>query len=89
MPNGIRLIDFAAARNMVVSSTRLQQLDIHKATWLFSDRSTHNHIDHVVLDGMYVSNVADVRIFHGPNMVSDHFLVAAKVRMRISTIHCL
>ena len=34
LPNGMRLIDFAAARNMVVYSTRFQHLDIYKATWL-------------------------------------------------------
>ena len=51
--NGVRLIDFAATRNMVVCSTRFQHLDIHKATWLSPDRSTRNQIDHVVIDGRY------------------------------------
>ena len=30
--NGVKLIDFAAARNMLVCSIRFQHLDIHKAT---------------------------------------------------------
>ena len=30
--NGIRLVSFAAAQNMVISSTRFQHLNIHKAT---------------------------------------------------------
>ena len=34
----------------------------------------------------YASNLLDVRTFRGPNMDTDHFFVAAKVRMRISTI---
>ena len=38
LPNGVRLIDFAAARNMVVCSNRFKQLDIHKATWLSPDQ---------------------------------------------------
>ncbi|XP_060647400.1 craniofacial development protein 2-like [Drosophila nasuta] len=42
--NGFRLIDFAAARNMVVSSTRFRHLDIHKATWLSPDQKTRNHV---------------------------------------------
>ena len=33
--NGFRLISFAAAQNMVLSSTRFQHLDIHKATSQF------------------------------------------------------
>ena len=84
-PNGVRLIKFVAARNMVVCSTRFQHLDIHKATWLSPNRSTRNQIDHVVIDGRYASSVLDMRTFRGPNVDSDHFLVEAKVRMRIST----
>ena len=37
--NGMRLIDFAAARNMVVSSTRFQHKDIHKACLLYTSPS--------------------------------------------------
>ena len=64
---------------MVVCNTRFQHLDIHIATWLSPVRSTRNQIDHLVIDGKHVSNVLDV-----PNIDSDHFLVAAKVRLRIS-----
>ena len=84
-PNGVRLIDFAEARKIVVCSINLQHVDIHKATWMSPDRSTRYQIYHVVIDGRHVSNVLDVRTFRGPNMNSDHFLVAAKVRMRIIT----
>ena len=82
--NGMRLIDFAAANNMVVSSTRFPHLDIHKATWLSPDQRTRNQIDHVVIDGRHASSVLDVRTIRGANIDSDHFLVAAKVRMRLS-----
>ncbi|XP_062123260.1 craniofacial development protein 2-like [Drosophila sulfurigaster albostrigata] len=78
-----RLIDFAAARNMVVSSTRFRHLDIHKATWLSPDQKTRNQIDHVVIDGRHASSVMDVRTFRGVNIDSDHYLVAAKIRMRL------
>ena len=57
-PNGVRLIDFAAVRNLVVYSTMFQHLDIHKVTWLSPDRSTRNQIDQIV--GRYVTNVLDV-----------------------------
>ena len=49
--NGFRLISFAAAQNMVISSTRFQHLNIHKATWRSPDLITINQIDHVVIDG--------------------------------------
>ena len=82
--NGKRLIDFAMGRNMVVSSTKFQHLNIHKATWLSPDRNTSNQIDHVVIDGRHASSVLDVRTFRGVTVDSDHYLVAAKIRMRIS-----
>ena len=82
-PNGVRLIDFAAARNRVVCSTRFQHRDMHKATWLSPDRSTRNQIDHGVIDGRYASNVLDVRTFRGPNM--DSLQPMRLMRMRIST----
>ena len=44
--------------------------DIHKATWLYLDRSTRNQIDYVVIDGRHVSNVLDVRTFRGSKMES-------------------
>ncbi|XP_050745641.1 craniofacial development protein 2-like [Drosophila biarmipes] len=70
--NGLRLIDFAAARNMVVSSTRFRNLDIHKATWLSPDQNTLNQIDPVVIDGRHASSVMDVRSFRGVNIDSDY-----------------
>ena len=81
--NGQRLIDFAGARNMVVCSTRFQHKKIHQATWLSPDRKTRNQIDHVVIDGRHASSVLDVRTIRGPNIDSDHYLVAAKLRTRL------
>ena len=58
-----KLINFTAACNMVVCSIKFQHLGIHKATWMFPDRSTFNQIDHIVIDGMHVSSIIDVRTF--------------------------
>ena len=69
---------------MIVSGTRFPHKDIHKATWISPDQKTRNQIDHVVIDGRHVSSVMDVRVMRGANIDSDHHLVAAKVRTRIS-----
>ena len=37
-----------------------------------------------MIDGRHASSVLDVRTFRGPNVYSDHYLVAAKFRLRIS-----
>ena len=84
-PNSVRLIDFATTRNMIVCSTRFQHIDIHKAASMSSDRSNRNQIDHIVIDETHISNVLDMLTFRGANMESQHFLVAAKVRIRISS----
>ncbi|XP_043064519.1 uncharacterized protein LOC122320475 [Drosophila ficusphila] len=81
--NGLRLIGFAASHNMVVRSTGFRHLDIHKASWISPDRLTRNQIDHVVIDARHASSILDVRSFRGPNIDSDHWLVAAKVRTRL------
>jgi hypothetical protein len=85
--NGTHVIDFAASRNMVVSSTYFEHKDIHKATWESPDGRTKNQIDHVLIDGRHCSNVLDVRSCRGPNIDSDHHLVKVVVRDRISIQH--
>ncbi|XP_049302044.1 craniofacial development protein 2-like [Bactrocera dorsalis] len=82
-PNGLRLIDFAGARNIIIFSTRFQHKKIHQATWRSPDRKTTNHIDHFVIDVGHVSSVLDVRVLRGPNIDSDHYIVAAKNRTRL------
>ncbi|XP_067625268.1 craniofacial development protein 2-like [Eurosta solidaginis] len=82
-PNGLRLIDFAGAPNMVFTSTMFMHKKIHQATWLSPDRNTRNQIDHVVIGGRHVSRVLDVRTIRGPNIDLDHYLVAAKILTRL------
>ena len=85
--NGTLVIDFAASRNMVISSTYFEHKNIHKATWESPDGRTKNQIDHVLIDGRHCSNVLDVRSCRGPNIDSDHYLVKVVVRARISISH--
>ena len=85
--NGLRIIDFAISRNMVVSSTYFEHKNIHKATWLSPDGITKNQIDHLLIDGRHCSDVLDVKSCRGPNVDSDHYLVKAVVRAKVSTGH--
>ena len=67
---------FAAAQNMVISSSRFQHRNIHKATWQCPDLNTKSQIDHVLIDGRHASSILDVRTLWTANMDSEHFLIA-------------
>ena len=47
--NGVRIVNFATSKNLVVKSTMFPHRNIHKCTWT-SDGQTHNQIDHILID---------------------------------------
>ena len=83
--NGIRFISFAASRNMIVSSTFFRRKEIYKATWVHPDGVSMTQVDHIAIDKRHASNILDVRSMRGAEIGSDHFLVRAKFRARISS----
>lgn len=85
--NGIRTVNFAAARNLVVSSTWFPHKSIHKATWISPDGATRNQIDHMLVEGRHFSSVMDVRTSRGADCDTDHMLVIGKYRARISNMN--
>jgi len=58
--NGVRIVNFATSKNLVVKSTMFPHRNIHKYTWTSSDGKTHNQIDHVLIDRRWQSSVLDV-----------------------------
>lgn len=86
--NGVRMIHFAASRELIVSSTCFPHKNIHKGTWTSPNGKTTNQIDHVLIDSRHASNILDVRSYRGANIDSDHYLVIAKLRARISAAKC-
>ncbi|PNF41348.1 hypothetical protein B7P43_G16505 [Cryptotermes secundus] len=61
--NGIKLINFASSRNMVISSTMFNHKDIHKQTWKSPDGNVFNQIDHILIDVRHCSDLMDVRSY--------------------------
>ena len=82
--NGVRLVNFATSKNLVVKSTMFPHRNIHEYTWTSRDAKTHNQIDHVLLDRRWHSSILDVRSFRGADCDTDHYLVIAKVRDRLA-----
>jgi hypothetical protein len=55
--NGVRVVNFATSKNLIVNSTTFPHRDIHKHTWTSPDSVTHNQIDHVLIDERRHSNI--------------------------------
>jgi hypothetical protein len=82
--NGQRLVDFAAAKNMVVTSTCFPHKEIHKQTWRSPDGKTNNQIDHILIDKRNASSILDIKSCRGASSDSDHFLVRGKYKCKIA-----
>lgn len=51
----VRIVNFAASKNLFLRSTMFPNRNIHKYTWTSTDGKTHNLIDLVVIgDGIRV-----------------------------------
>ena len=58
--NGVRTVNFATSKNLVVKSTMFPHRDIHKQTWTSPDGKTHNQIDHILIDRRWHSSILGV-----------------------------
>jgi hypothetical protein len=82
--SGVRVLNFATSKNLVVKSTMFPHRNIHKHTWTSPEGNTCKQIDHVLIDIKRHSSTLDVRSFRGSDCDTDHYLVAAKVRERLA-----
>jgi exonuclease III len=55
--NGVRVVNFATPKYLIVKTTTFPHHDIHKHTWTSPDGVTHNQIDHVLIDKRRHSNI--------------------------------
>jgi endonuclease/exonuclease/phosphatase family metal-dependent hydrolase len=81
--NGVRVVNFAISKNLIAKST-FPNREIRKDTWTSPDGVTHNEIDHVLVDKRRHSSILNVRSFRGADCDTDHYLVVAILRERIS-----
>lgn len=82
--NGARVENVATLNNVIVKSTTFPYRDIHKHTLTSPYGVTHNRIDHILIDKRQHYNVLDDKSFRGSDCVTDHYLLAAKLRERLS-----
>ena len=82
--NGVRIVNFATSKNLVVNSTMFAHRNIHKYTWTSPDGQTHNQIDRILIERRWHLSILDVRSFRGADCDTDHYPVVAKVRERVA-----
>jgi hypothetical protein len=58
--NGVRVVNFATSKNLVVKSTMFPHRNIHKYSWTSPDGKTHNQIDHILIDRRRHSSIINV-----------------------------
>jgi len=78
--NGVRIVNFATSKNLIVKSTMFPHRNIHRYTWTSPNGKTRGQIDHILTDRRWHSSIFDVRSFRGVDCDTDHCLVVAKAR---------
>jgi hypothetical protein len=82
--SGVTVVNFATFKNLIVKSIMFPHHKIRKCTWTSPEGNTHNQIDHVLIDRRQHSSILDVQSFRGVDCDTDHYLVVAKVRERLT-----
>ena len=82
--NGELLADFCAINNLIVGGTLFPHKTCHKVTWVSPDHQTENQIDHIIIKQRFRSSLQDVKARRGAYIGSDHHLVVAKIKIRLS-----
>jgi exonuclease III len=58
--NGVRVVNFATSKNLIVKSIMFPHHNNHKYTWTSPDGNTYNQIDRILIDRRMHSSVLDV-----------------------------
>jgi len=85
--NGVRIVNFATPKNLVVKSTTFPHRNIQKYTWTSANGKTHDQIDHILIDRRWHSSILDVRSIRGADDDTEHYLVVTKVREILAVIN--
>jgi hypothetical protein len=57
---GVKVVNFATSKNLVVKSTMFFHCNTHKHPWTSPEEKMLNHIDHVLMERRWHSSIFDV-----------------------------
>jgi hypothetical protein len=80
---GVRVVNFAMSKNLIVKNTVFPHCSIHKCTWTWPDWKAHNWIDHVLIDKRQYLNIFVALSSRGADCETDQYLVVAKIRQKL------
>jgi len=69
---------------LTLSSTYFPRKNIYKQTWIAPNRVVKNQIDHIMIHNKQKGCIQNVRSYRGADADSDHYLVIARFRLRLS-----
>ena len=78
--NGNRLIDFTIYNHLKIMNTMFEHKDSHKFTW--EARNTRSIIDYILCNNRISDMVLDARVFRGPEIETDHYLLVCPIRLK-------
>ena len=81
--NSERLVDFCLNNDCVIGGTIFPHKNIHNLTWRSPDGTTVNQIDHFTVNSKWRRSLQDVRTYRGAHANSDHYLVAATIKLKL------
>jgi hypothetical protein len=70
--NGIRIVNFATSKNLVVKNTIFLHWNIDKYTWTSPDGKTHNQIYHIFIDRRWHSSILNAHSFKEADCDTDY-----------------
>lgn len=77
--NGYKLKEFALNNELRLTNTFFRHKQIHKYTW--SARGSATIIDYIIANKKTWPLVQDTRVYRGPDISSDHYLLISKLKI--------
>jgi exonuclease III len=58
--NGVRAVNFATPKTLLVKSTMFPHHNIHEYTWTSAEGNTRDQIDHISIDRIWCLSILDI-----------------------------